>query len=74
MVKDGKGGVIPNHLQSIMERLHLKPEAWMEQQYHFGIRNFLVAGSREKIKALALKIGVKWMNGQGSCSPFGLPS
>ncbi len=72
MVGGGKKGVIPSHLQPIMERLHLRSETWMAQQKHFGRRYFLVAGSREKIKTLALKIGVKWMNGQGSCSTFSL--
>ncbi len=74
MVIGGKKGLIPNQLKPIMERLHLKSDTWLEQQKYFGKRYFLVAGSRDKIKVLALKIGVKWMNGQGSCSPFGLPT
>ena len=69
-IRSDKSGSIPVNLEPILQRLQLQPTAWMAQQSHFGKRYFLVAGSRDKIKTLALKIGVKWMNGQGSSSPF----
>jgi len=69
-IRSDKSGSIPANLEPILQRLQLQPATWMGQQSHFGKRYFLVAGSRDKIKTLALKIGVKWMNGQGSSSPF----
>ena len=69
-IRSDKSGSIPAHLEPVLQRLQLQPATWMAQQSHFGKRYFLVAGSREKIKTLALKIADKWMNGQGSSSPF----
>lgn len=66
----GKSGVISGDLPAILQRLHLQPDNWLSQQNHFGKRYYLVAGSKEKIRTLALKIGIKWMNGQGVGSPF----
>ncbi len=37
---------------------------------HTVPKTFHWAGSKEKIKILASKIGVKWMNGQGISSPY----
>lgn len=66
----GKSGVISGDLPAILQRLHLRPDNWLLQQNHFGKRYYLVAGSKKKIRTLALKIGIKWMNGQGVGSPF----
>ena len=66
----GKTGAIPRNLQSIIQRLKLKPESWLAQQKHFGKRYFLAAGAKEKIRVLAQNIGMKWMNGQGTSSPY----
>jgi len=65
-----KSGKIPKQLPPILHRLGLKPRTWIVQQNQFGRRYFLVAGAKEKIKTMALKIGLKWMNGQGSRSPY----
>ncbi len=72
-IRTNKSGSIPPNLSPILKRLHLEPETWMSQVNHFGKRYFRVAGSANKIKTLALKIGLKWMNGQGKSSPFGIP-
>ena len=69
-IRSDKSGSIPARLKPILQRLQMQPATWMVQQSHFGKRYFLVAGSRDKIKTMALKIGVRWMNGQGKSSPF----
>lgn len=69
-IRADKSGAISSSLPPILQRLGLNTHSWIAQQNHFGKKYFLVAGSREKIKTLALKIGVKWMNGQGTGSPF----
>ncbi|RLA02531.1 MAG: hypothetical protein DRQ47_06690, partial [Gammaproteobacteria bacterium] len=69
-----KPGVISSNLLPILQRLKIEPSCWESQQKHFGKRYFLVAGSKDKIRTLAHKIGIKWMNGQGSNSPFPEPS
>ncbi len=69
-IHQSKTGTIPNHLQPILQRLQLQSDFWMAQQNHFGKQYYLVAGSKEKIKILASKIGAKWMNGQGISSPY----
>ena len=57
-------------LLPILRRLQIEPDNWMNQVNHFGKRWYRVAGSKNKIKTLALKISLKWMNGQGPSSPF----
>jgi len=69
-----KSGSIPNHLTPILSRLQITPETWIKQVNHFGKRWYRVAESKEKIKSLATKIGLKWMKGQGKGSPFPAPS
>ena len=68
-IRAGKSNAIATNLPPILQRLGLEPRSWMVQQNHFGKRYFLVAGAKDKIKTLALKIGVKWMNGQGIGAP-----
>ncbi|RLA05316.1 MAG: transposase [Gammaproteobacteria bacterium] len=70
-IRDGKKGKIQSHLPPILQRLEFDSGKWMAQQNHFGKRRYLVVGCNEKIRAMASRIGVKWMNGQGS--PFWEP-
>ncbi len=65
---------IPLNIKPILKRLQIESDTWMKQVNHFGKRYFRVAGSKEIIKSIALKIGVKWMNGQGRSSPFESPA
>ncbi len=73
-VQKNKSISIPNSLKPILRQLQIEPDTWMNQVNHFGKRYFRVAGSKEIIKSIALKIGLKWMNGQGKSSPFELPA
>ena len=73
-IRENKSGSIPANLEPILSRLQISPDTWMNQVNHFGKRYFRVAGSKELIKSIALKIGLKWMNGQGKTSPFESPA
>jgi len=69
-IREDNRGSISNDLLPILRRLKVEPDTWINQMNHFGKRWYRVVGSKERIKVLALKIGLKWMNGQGSGSPF----
>ncbi len=73
-IRENKSGSIPINLKPILSRLQIEPDTWIKQVNHFGKRNFRLAGSKEMIKAIALKVGRKWMNGQGKASPFESPA
>ncbi len=69
-IRNDKSGFINNQLPSILSRLQIDSKTWNQQINHFGKRWYRVVGSKEKIKSLASKIGISWMNGQGKGSPF----
>jgi len=69
-IREDKPGFINNQLPSILSRLEIDSNTWNQQILHFGKRWYRVVGSKEKIKALASKIGISWMNGQGKGAPF----
>ena len=70
VIRADKSGSIPMKLLPILKRLQIEPESWINQVNHFGKRWYRVVGSTNKIKTLALKLSLNWMNGQGSNSPF----
>jgi REP element-mobilizing transposase RayT len=65
-----KRGAIPNHLAPILQRLSLDEGTWLKSQQHFGKQYYLVIGSTRRIKALATKVGMSWLAGQGRDSPY----
>jgi len=69
-LRTDKAGKISSNLPPILDRLGLKPNSWIAQQNHFGKHYFMAIGAKERIKSMALRIGVKWLNGQGACSPY----
>ncbi len=69
-ILEDKPGFIKNKLPPILTRLQIEPRTWVKQMNHFGKRWYRVIGSKHKIKSLATKIGLNWMNGQGKSSPF----
>ncbi len=69
-IRKDKSGTINNSLPPILSRLQIDKDTWIRQVNHFGKRWYRVVGSKEIIKSLASKIGLKWMNGQGKGSPF----
>jgi len=69
-IRADQTGSIPMKLLPILKRLQIEPDNWINQVNHFGKRWYRVAGSVNKIKILALKMRLKWMNGQGTDSPF----
>ncbi len=70
VMQENKSGTISTNLPPILSRLNIESATWIKQVNHFGKRWYRVVGSREKIKLLAGKIGLKWMNGQGKDSIF----
>ncbi len=69
-IREGKSGSISVNLPPILTRLNIESGTWIKQVNHFGKCWYRVAGSKQRIKSLAGKIGLKWMNGQGRDSPF----
>lgn len=66
-----KQGVIPNRLAPILNRLEIDQKSWLKSQQHFGKRYCLAIGSKRRIKALATKVGRRWLSGQGKDHQFG---
>ena len=65
-----KRGAIPNHLAPILHRLSLDERAWLKSQIHFGKQYYCAIGSTRRIKALAARVGKRWLAGQGRDSPY----
>ncbi len=65
-LRHDKHGSIPVNLSSILKRLKIKEENWLETCEKYGRRFFLVSGAYENIKSLAKKVGRKWFKGQSA--------
>ena len=67
-----KRGAIPKHLAPILHRLSLDEGTWLKSQHHFGKQYYLAIGGTRRLKALATKVGISWLAGQGRDSPYGV--
>jgi len=56
-------GVIPPGLQSILVRLQVLAESWLETVARFGRRFHLAVGLADHLKAEAQRLGVTWLHG-----------
>ncbi len=56
-------GVIPEGLESILDRLQVSAESWLETVAQFGRRFHRAVGLADHLKAEAQRLGVNWLQG-----------
>ena len=62
-LRTGAHGVIPQALESILDRLQVSAESWLETVAQFGRRFHLAVGLADHLKAEAQRLGVNWLQG-----------
>lgn len=67
-IQSGKHGVIPDHIQPILDRLDVDQKNWANSVHYFDNRFYRVLGRVSQIKTLARKIKMNWLNGMFSAS------
>ena len=59
-IREDKFGAIPAELASILERLNIDPEAWLDSVQNYSKNYYTVVGPREASKEYSLALGRKW--------------
>ena len=59
-IREDKSGAIPAELASILERLNIDPEAWLDSVQNYSKNYYTVVGTREASKEYSLALGRKW--------------
>ncbi len=62
-LRAGAHGVIPQGLESILDRLQVSAESWLETVAQFGRRFHRAVGLADHLKAEAQRLGVNWLQG-----------
>ena len=62
-LRAGTQGVIPRGLESMLDRLQVSAESWLETVAQFGRRFHRAIGSADHLKAEAQRLGVNWLQG-----------
>ena len=62
-LRAGTLGVIPRGLESILDRLQVSAESWLETVAQFGRRFHRAVGLADHLKAEAQRLGVNWLQG-----------
>ena len=62
-LRAGTRGVILQGLESILNRLQVSAESWLETVTQFGRRFHLAVGLADHLKARAQRLGVNWLQG-----------
>jgi len=62
-LRAGTRGVIPQGLESILDRLQVSAESWLETVAQFGRRFHRAVGLADHLKAEAQRLGVNWLQG-----------
>jgi hypothetical protein len=62
-LRAGAHGVIPQALESILDRLQVSAESWLETVAQFDRRFHRAAGLADHLKAEAQRLGVSWLQG-----------
>ncbi len=60
-LRAGSRGVIPQGLESILDRLQVSAESWLETVAQFGRRFHRAVGLADHLKAEAQRLGVNWL-------------
>jgi len=62
-LRAGTSGVIPPGLASILDRLQVSAESWLETVARFGRRFHRAVGLADHLQAEAQRLGVAWLHG-----------
>jgi hypothetical protein len=62
-LRAGTKGVIPPELASILDRLRVSAESWLETITRFGRRFHRAVGLADHLNAEAERLGVTWLHG-----------
>ena len=62
-LRAGTLGVIPRGLESILDRLQVSAESWLETVAQFGRRFHRAVGLADHLKAEAQRLGINWLQG-----------
>jgi hypothetical protein len=62
-LRAGTSGVIPPGLASILDRLQVSAESWLETVARFGHRFHRAVGLTDHLQAEAQRLGVAWLHG-----------
>lgn len=66
-LREDKHGAIPSHVPEILQRLNLKPKAWLKASQSFENRFSVWVGSEDKVHAVCRSIGQRWVHGINAC-------
>ena len=65
--RDDKKGHIPPHIQSILQKLGVQEDNWLNEVKNFGRRFGRIVGPVEKLSAMSNKLGLWWVRGSRNC-------
>lgn len=60
---EGKRGYIPNHVQPILTRLNIDPEAWLPNIRDYGKRFKVAVGTVELLRQYSKNVNKNWLHG-----------
>jgi hypothetical protein len=66
-VRRGKRGAIPNNLASILKRIGVSDESWLDTVTNFGRWFHRAAGRVSLLAKEATRAGKRWFQGIGHC-------
>ena len=69
-VRDDKKGAIPSNIHSILHRLGVREDNWVNNTQHFGSRFYRALGRINQIRALAKRTDQHWIIGFSAASCF----
>ena len=62
-IRNDKRGYIPNHIQSLLKQLGIKPEYWLDTVQHFGSRFPRMMGRVDRLKKTVERFEQHWCRG-----------
>ena len=65
-LRSDKRGVIPAHLDSILQRLEINEAHWIDGIAHYGSYFYKVVGTLQHLIAESAQRGKCWLRGQGA--------
>ena len=68
IVREGKSGAIPSHLQPILDRLGIRPEMWSALVTGYDEMFGHVVGGFAEVSQRAARAGRRWCRGQSNCA------
>jgi hypothetical protein len=68
IIREGKGGAIPEHLAPILDRLSINQDLWIDLVTKFDTLFGHVVGTAAQIADRAKQAGRRWYHGQAQCA------